>query len=390
MNEGKAVFSQVVEQVPHWEFRRLAQAHDCADGRRRFSSWDHFLALVFAQLTFRESLRDIEACLSTQPRLSYHLGFRSRITRSTLARANEERDWRLFAAVAQKLIARARQLYQDEPGVLDLDSPVYAVDSSMIDLSLAVCPWANWTGTDAALKLHTSLDLRGPLPAFVALTDAKYSDVVWLDQLPIEPGSFYVMDRGYIDFSRLRRIAAAGAFFVIRDRPDIKYYVVASRWVDRSGTLRSDQTIRLNGHTARKLWTEPLRRVSIFDQEHSRRLTFWTNQWQLPAATIAELYRQRWQVELFFRWIKHGLRLRTFYGTTANAVRVQLWSAISTYLAIAITRKKLGLTINLTTFVQILSVHAFSKVPIQELVTKVDTSQPPTHPGNQLTFSEIC
>lgn len=390
MNEGKTVFSQLVERVPHWEFRRLAQVHDSADNRRRFSSWDHFLALVFAQLTFRESLRDIEACLGNLPKLSYHLGFRSRITRSTLARANEERDWKLFAAVAQKLIERARRLYQDEPGVLDLDSPVYAVDSSMIDLSLAVCPWANWTGTDAAVKLHTSLDLRGPLPAFVALTDAKYSDVVWLDQLPIEPGSFYVMDRGYIDFRRLRRMAEAGAFFVIRDRPDIKYYVVVSRPIDRSGPLRSDQTIRLNGHTASKLWTEPLRRVSIFDHDHSRRLTFWTNQWTLPAATIAELYKQRWQVELFFRWVKQSLRLRTFYGTTPNAVRVQLWSAICTYLAIAITRKELGLSINLTTLVQILSVHPFSKVPIPELVTNFDTRQRTPHPGNQLTFSEIC
>jgi hypothetical protein len=215
MNAGKTIFSQVLERVPHWEFRRLAAQHDEADGRRRFSSWDHFLALAFAQMTFRESLRDIEACLNIQPSLAYHLGFRSRITRSTLARASEERDWHLFAALAHKLIARARHLYRDEPNTIDLDAPIYAVDSSLIELSLALCPWANWTGNDAAVKLHVSLDLRGPIPAFVAITPPGDGDVVWLDDLPIEAGSYYVMDRGYSDFRRLRRISDAGAFFVI-------------------------------------------------------------------------------------------------------------------------------------------------------------------------------
>jgi hypothetical protein len=389
MNAGKTIFSQVVERVPHWEFRRLAAVHDHADGRRQFSSWDHFLALAFAQMTFRESLRDIEACLSIQNSLAYHLGFRARVTRSTLARANEERHWRLFAALTHRLIDRARRLYQDEPNVLDLDAPIYAVDSSLIDLSLALCPWANWTGSDAAVKLHASLDLRGPLPAFVAVTPSDYADMVWLDELPIEPGSYYVMDRGYIDFRRLRRISEAGAFFVIRDRPDVKYYVTASRPVDRTTSLRSDQSIRLNGWDAPRHWPDLLRRVSIFDIEHSRRLAFWTNQWTLPAATIAELYRQRWQIELFFRWVKHGLRIRNFYGTSPNAVRVQLWSAISTYLAIAITRKQLGIRTNLTTFVQVLSVHALSKVPIQELFAKVDTSQVHFDTDNQLTFKEL-
>lgn len=389
MNAGKMVFSQVMERVPHWEFQRLARAHALADGRRQFSAWDHFLALAFAQMTFRESLRDIEACLSTQAGMSYHLGFRARVTRSTLARASEQRDWTLFAALAHKLIDRARRLYRDEPNALNLDAPVYAVDSTLIELSLALCPWANWTGTDAAVKLHTSLDLRGPLPAFVAVTASAYGDMVWLDELPIEPGSYYVMDRGYIDFRRLRRIAQAGAFFVIRDRPDIKYYVAASRPVDRTTTLRSDQSIRLNGWDAPRHWPDLLRRVSIFDTEHSRRLAFWTNQWTLPAATIAELYRHRWQIELFFRWVKHGLRIRTFYGTTPNAIRVQLWSAICTYLAIAITRKQLGITTNLTTFVQVLSVHALSKVPIAELFAKVYTSEEPFYKFNQLTFSNL-
>jgi hypothetical protein len=318
MNVGKTVFSQVLDRVPHWEFRRLASIHDSADGRRQFSSWDHFLARAFAQMTFRESLRDIEACLSTQPKLAYHLGFRVRLTRSTLARANEERDWRLFAALAHKLITRARRLYQDEPGVLDLDTPVYAVDSTLIDLSLALCPWANWTGKDAALKLHASLELRGPLPAFVAVTPADYGDVVWLDDLPIEAGSFYVMDRGYIDFRRLRRISEGGAFFVIRDRPDVRYYVAASRPVDRTTALRSDQSIRLTGWSASRNWPDLMRRVSIFDAEHSRRLVFWTNQWTLPASTIADLYKQRWQIELFFR-VRHEVALATVhYETTIN------------------------------------------------------------------------
>ena len=262
---------------------------------------------------------------------------------------------------------RARRLYRDEPSVLDLDVPVYAVDSTLIDLSLALCPWASWTGTDAAVKLHLSLDPRGPLPAFVAVTEAGHGDVVWLDDLPIEPGSFYVMDRGYIDFRRLRRIAQAGVFFVIRDRPDVRYYVAASRPVDRSGVLRSDQSIRFNGTEAPRGWPDLMRRVSIYDQAQALRLAFWTNQWTLPAATIAELYRQRWEIELFFRCIKHSLRIRTFYGTNANAVRVQLWSAIAIYLAIAITRKELGLTTTLTTLVQVLSLHALPQTPIPEL-----------------------
>lgn len=388
MNAGKMVFSQVVARVPHWEFQRLARAHDHADGRRQFSAWDHFLALAFAQMTFRESLRDIEACLGT-PRLAYHLGFRARVTRSTLARANEERDWRLFSALAHKLIDRARHLYQDEPSVLDLAVPVYAVDSTLIDLSLALCPWANWTGTDAAVKLHVALDLRGPLPAFLAVTAGQHADVLWLDELPIEPGSFYVLDRGYIDFRRLRRIAAAGAFFVIRDRPDVRHYVAASRPVDRTTTLRSDQSIRFNGAVASRLWPDLMRRVSIFDPEHSMRLAFWTNQWTLSAAVIAELYRQRWQIELFFRWVKQSLRIRIFYGTSANAVRVQLWSAICIYLAIAITRKELGLSTNLTTLVQVLSLHALSKVPIQELFAKFDTSEPVFDTHDQLTFNDL-
>ena len=274
--------------------------------------------------------------------------------------------------------------------MLDLETPVYAVDSTLIELSLSICPWANWTGRDAALKLHASLDLRGPLPAFLAVTPANYTDVNWLDDLPIEPGSYYVLDRGYVDFRRLRRIADAGAFFVIRERADVRYYVSVSRPVDRSTTLRSDQSIRFNSRYVPRNWPDLMRRVSIFDTEESRRLAFWTNQWTLSAATIAELYRQRWQIELFFRWIKQTLRIRAFYGTSPNAVRVQLWSAICTYLAIAITRKQLAITTNLTTFVQVLSLHALSKVPMQELFAKVDTSDVHLDTANQLQFNDLC
>lgn len=390
MNSGKTVFSQVMARLPHWEFQRLHTAHSTTPIRRgALSPWDHFLALAFAQMTFRESLRDIEACLEAQTGLAYHMGFRARITRSTLARANEERDWRPLAALAQKLMPRVRALYRDEPNVIELEAPIYAVDSTLIDLSLALCPWANWTGSDAAVKLHAALDLRGPLPAFLNVTPATVGDVVWLDELPLEPGSFYVLDRGYVDFRRLRRIADAGAFFVIRERPDVRHYVAASRPVDRTTGLRSDQSIRLNGPDAPRHWPGLLRRVSLFDAEHSRRLAFWTNHWQLSAALIAELYRHRWQIELFFRWLKHGLRIRIFYGTSPNAVRHQLWAAISTYLAMAIARKQLGITTNLTTFVQVLSLHAISKVSIESLFTDVTTSQTPMSASEQLLINDL-
>jgi hypothetical protein len=390
MHAGKLVFAQIIERVHHWEFRRLVRRHGLDSGRMRFTPWEQFLALCFAQLTFRESLRDIESCLGAQPHIAYHLGFRSRVTRSTLADANEQRDWRLFAAVAQCLMARARRLYRDEPNALDIDATIYALDGSLIDLSLALCPWANWTGNDAAVKLHALLDLRGPLPAFVTITEGERSEVTVLDELPIEPGSFYVMDRGYVDLRRLRRIAQAGAFFVIRERADIHYYVAASRKVDRETTnLRSDQSIRFNGEDSAANWPELMRRVSIFDAEHSRRLAFWTNQWTLPAATIAELYKQRWQVEIFFRWIKQNLRIRAFYGTTPNAVRVQLWTAISAYLAVAITRKQLKLSASLTTVLQIISVHALQKVPISELFAESDTTPSPLNTPSQLTFNDL-
>lgn len=387
MHSGQFVFSQVLARVPHWEFQRVARRHGLDSAKLKFTAWEHFAALVFAQLTFRESLRDIEACLSAQRSLAYHLGFRRPVRRSTLADANEHRDWRFFADLAQRLMHRARRLYRDEPTALEIGADIYALDATMIDLSLALCPWANWTGTDAAVKMHTLLDLRGPLPSFVTITAGGKNEMTWLDEVPLEAGSYYVMDRGYLDLQRLQRFDRQGAFFVIRERPDLRYYVAESRPVDRTTTLRCDQTIRFNGEASRRSWSKPMRRVGIYDIEHHRRMAFWTNQWTLPALLIAELYRQRWQIELFFRWIKQNLRIRSFFGTTPNAVRVQLWSAIATYLAVAIARKELGIERSLTTVLQILSVNAFQKTPLPELFAELDTSAAPLDTQNQLTLS---
>ena len=387
MHSGQFVFSQILARVPHWEFQRVARVHGLDSAKLKFTAWEHFAALMFAQLTFRESLRDIEACLSAQRSIAYHLGFRRPVRRSTLADANEQRDWRFFADLAQRLMRRARLLYRDEPIALELGADIYALDATMIDLSLALCPWANWTGTDAAVKMHTLLDLRGPLPSFVTITRGGQNEMSWLDEVPLEPGSYYVMDRGYLDLQRLQRFHREGAFFVIRERPDISFYVAESRPVDRTTALRCDQTIRFNGQASGQTWPMPMRRVGIYDAEHHRRMAFWTNQWALSAWLIAELYRQRWQIELFFRWIKQNLRIRTFFGTTPNAVRVQLWSAIATYLAVAIARKELGLQRSLTSVLQIISVHAFQKVPLQELFAESDTSATETHTSNQLTLN---
>ena len=390
VNTGQAVFAQIIARVPHWEFQRAYRACDVAGPRAdALSPWDHFLALCFAQMTFRQSLRDIEACLRAQRGLSYHLGFRGTVTRSALARANEQRDWRPWALLARKMMPKVRALYQAEQAALDLDVPVIAVDSSLIDLSLALCPWANFTGVKAALKLHAALDLRGPVPAFINVTSGEESDMGGLDHLPVEPGAVYVMDRGYVDFRRLRRLADQGAFFVIRARPDVRFYVRASRSVDRGTSLRADQIIRLNGTDAPEHWPGDLRRVTLYDANNSRRLIFWSNLWSAPATVIAEAYRQRWQIELFFRWLKHGLRIQTFYGTSDNAVRLQLWASICVYLAMATARKQLGITTNLTTFVQVLSLHALSKAPIPELFADLDTRLKPMDENKQMTFNDF-
>jgi hypothetical protein len=390
MNTGQTAFAQVMARIPHWEFQRAYKACGVDLPRSNaLSAWDHFLALCFAQMTFRQSLRDIEACLKAQRGLAYHMGFRSSISRSSLARANEQREWSPWAYLARRLMAKVRTLYQDEPNGIDIDVPLIAIDSTLIDLSLALCPWADYTGGKAALKMHTGLDLRGPVPAFVNITEATHSDMSGLDEILVEPGAIYVFDRGYIDFARLKRLAEKGAFFVIRARVDIRFYVAHSRPVDRTGNLRADQTIRFNGTDVPDNWPGDLRRVTLFDREQSRRLVFWTNLWTLPAAMIAEIYKQRWQIELFFRWLKHGLCIQTFYGVSENAVRLQLWASICTYLAMAVTRKQLGITTNLTTFVQVLSLHAISKDPIHQLFADYDTKLSCDDPQQALLFNDL-
>jgi hypothetical protein len=391
MFTGPTVFTQIMAAVPAWEFRRLAERHRLLGPKLRFSAWEHLLTMSFAQLTRRESLRDIVGSLRAQPRLIYHLGFRHLPARSTLADANEERPWALFAELAARLMQRARSLYQAEPQALELDAPLYAIDSSMIELSLALCPWADWTGRVAAVKLHTQLDLRGPLPARVLVTEGGRGDAAWLDDLPVEPGAYYLMDRGYVDLQRLRRIATRGAYFVVRERDDVLRYVAQSRAVDRTASLRSDQVIRFRGRHSRTHWPDTLRRVSIYDATHRRHLAFWTNQWSLSAELIAALYRQRWQIELFFRWIKQNLRLHSFYGTTPNAVRIQIWTALCAYLCAAITRHRSGLVtqVSLTNFLQIASIHSLAQIPLLELfannVVKLDTDE---H-NNQMLFSYL-
>lgn len=390
MNTGQTAFSQVMARIPHWEFQRAYKSCSVALPRSNaLSAWDHFLALCFAQMTFRQSLRDIEACLKAQNGLAYHMGFRSVVTRSSLARANEQRDWEPWAYLARKLMPKVRALYQDELAGVDIDAPLIAIDSTLIDLSLALCPWADYTGGKAAQKMHAALDLRGPIPAFINVTEATASDMSGLDNILIEPGSVYVLDRGYVDFARLRRLADKGAFFVIRARADVSFYVAQSRPIDRNGILRADQTIRFNGTDVPHHWPGDLRRVTIFDPEHSLHLVFWTNLWTVPASTIAAIYKQRWQIELFFRWLKHGLCIQTFYGVSERAVRLQLWASICTYLAMAITRKQLGITTNLTTFIQVLSLHAISKEPIHELFGKYDTRTQEADSNQQLLFNDL-
>jgi hypothetical protein len=363
------------------QFARIAARFPPVRATRTLSLWEHFLAMTFAQLTFRESLRDLVACLDARPTLRYHLGFRHRVARSTLADANEQRDWRVFAAIAEHLIVKTRKLYVADPnGCEGLDS-IYALDASIIDLSLALCPWANWTGQDAAVKLHTLLDLRGNIPAFVRITAADCYETAIFAELPIEAGSYYLMDRGYQDFATFYRMHLAGAFFVTRAKCNVRFVVCESRPVDKASGLRCDQLVHLANRDPRRRYPERLRRIRYYDAEHQVSLVFWTNQFALPALTIAELYRRRWQVELFFKWIKYNLRLRAFLGVSDNAIRVQLWSAVSAYLLVALIKKQLQLPNSLHQILQVLSVSAFEQVPITELFAhsrqKIDYSSDP-------------
>jgi hypothetical protein len=364
------VFAQVMSLGHREVFRRCVARHEGDAYIKSFSCHDQWLAMAFAQLTHRESLRDLESALGSRAELLYQMGFRGRVQRSTLADANELRDWRIYADWAQALIRRARTLYASEPFALELDQTVYALDATVIDLCLTLFPWAHFRLSESAIKLHTLLDLRGSIPTFLALTNATVNELLVLDTLPIEPGSIYVMDRGYTDFARLARFTAAGAFFVIRAKSGLDYYVAQSRPVDQTTGLRCDQTIRLRGRATKQYYPEALRRVSYRDPAQNLPLVFLTNLFSVSALQITQLYRARWQIELFFRWIKQHLCIRRFVGNSQNAVRIQIWSAVSTYLLVAILKKTLKLEPSLHEILQVISVTPFEKVSIPELFAK--------------------
>src|SRR6202158_4676709 len=356
MNLCRTVFSQLVDLLPTYQFQLCVDRYQGNRYVKDFSCWDQFLCLAFAQLTYRESLRDIEACLRAQQPKLYHMGFRGQVSRNTLAHANEHRDWRIYADFAQILIATARDLYRNEPFGVELSETVYALDSTAIDLCLvALFPWGKFRRHKSAVKLHTLLDLRGSIPTNVYVTGGQVHDVNILDQLLPEAGAFYLLDRGYVDFARLYVLAQACAFFVTRAKKNMQFYRRNSRPVERSAGLRSDQTILLTGMRTAQRYPDPLRRIHYFDAEKDSRLTFLTNNFLLPALTIAQLYRARWRVELFFRWIKQHLRLKAFYGTSENAVKTQAWVALSVYVLVAIVKKQLGLGRGLCKILQILS-----------------------------------
>src|SRR6202453_2328573 len=365
MNTGKTLFAQIMDFLPWSTFDRIVARYDGNRGVRKLPCTAHYQIMAFAQLTYRESLRDIEACLSPQTAKLYHMWLREPVRRSTLADANESRDWRIYAEFAQRLIAQARRLYATESFGLDLTNTVYALDSTTIDLCLSVFPWAHFRTTKSAVKLHTLLDLRGNIPSFLHISDGKMADVHTLDMLNTEPGAIYVMDRGYVDFGRLHTMQRAVAFFVTRAKSNLKAHRLYSAAVDRATGVVCDQTIALDGHYARKDYPERLRRIRYNDAETGKALVFLTNHFELPALTIAALYKNRWQVELFFKWIKQHLRIKRFYGTSENAVKTQIWIAVSVYVLVAIIKKRLRLEASLYTLMQVLSVTIFEKMPIR-------------------------
>ncbi len=388
MNLGKLVFAQITQHLPLTTFRRCVARYGGEHKVKTFSCVDQYLCMAFAQLTYRESLRDIEACLRAQTDKLYHMGIKSRVSRSTLADANEVRDWRIYADFAQSLIGIARRLYAEEPFGVNLKDTVYALDASTIDLCLSVFPWAPFRSTKAAIKLHTLLDLRGNIPTFIHISDGKLHDVNVLDLLLPEPGAFYVMDRGYIDFERLHRLHEAGSFFVMRAKSNLKAQRRYSHSVDRSTGLICDQTIVLSGFYSRQGFDTPLRRIRFKDPKTNKRLVFLTNNFALPAITITELYRCRWQVELFFKWIKQHLRIKVFFGTSENAVKTQIWIAVSVYVLVAIVKKRLNLSASLYEMLQILSLTMFEKITLDQLLNNTVTEDIQTLAINQLNLFE--
>ena len=386
VNSGQTLFSQLMDFVPWTSFDRLVAKY-CGDVRvRRFRCTEQFRAMAFAQLTYRESLRDIEACLGAQPSKLYGMGFRNPVAKSTLADANELRDWHMWHDLAAILIWRARKLYADDVIGLDLDNTIYALDSTTIDLCLSLFPWADFRSTKAAVKMHTLLDLRGPIPSFIHVSNGKMGDALALDLITPEAGAIYIMDRGYVDFRRLHVFHAAHAFFVTRAKSNMKYHRVYSHPVNKAAGIMADQSVALDGFYTRQDYPEQLRRVRFCDLDANKRLVFLTNNFVLPAETIAALYKKRWQVELFFKWIKQNLRIKHFYGTSENAVKTQIWIAVSVYVLAAIIKKELALEISLYTFLQILSVRPFEKLPISSAFFDLDDSLSIPVTSNQLNL----
>jgi len=381
---GKTLFAQLMDFLPWTTFTRIISRYGGDRRIRTLSCAEQYRAMAFAQLTYRESLRDIETCLSVQASKLYHMGFRQPVRRSTLSDANERRDWRIYAELAHRLIAQARKLYADEDLGLELSNTVYALDSTTIDLCLSVFPWAHFRATKAAVKLHTLLDLRGSIPSFIHISDGKLHDVNALDLLMPEPGAIYVMDRGYVDFERLHALDDAGAFFVTRAKSNMDARRIYSARSDRLAGIICDQTIALHGVQTRRSYPKHLRRVRFHDREARKQLVFITNNFALPANTVCQLYKSRWQVELFFKWIKQHLRIKWFYGTSENAVKTQLWIAVSIYVLVAIVKKRLALDASLYTLLQILSVALFEKIPINQALAVADSKPITSQITNQL------
>jgi hypothetical protein len=384
---GALIFNQLLRPLHHNAFRRIVARYDGDHRVRTFSCWDQFICLAFGQLTFRESLRDLELGLRSRPEHLYHLGLRGRVCRSTLAEANEHRDWRIYADVAAVLIRRARQLYLGESFGVELgNATAYAFDATLIDVSLGLFPWARFCPTTAAVKMNTLLDLRGSIPSFISITRATRHDVNGLDDLVFEPGAFYILDRGYVHYGRLYRITQTGAFFVVRAKTDLACHRLHSLPTDKSLGVRADQIISLITPRSRCAYPDKLRRVSFYDTEHQRKLVFLTNNFALPARTIADLYKSRWQIELFFKWIKGHLHLRRFWGNSMNAVKTQIWIAVSVYVLMAIAKKQTKTALSLHAIHQILSGNVFEKEPLHQLLTKDYDAIFPDLDPNQLSL----
>jgi transposase len=389
VNAGKLLFAQLMDFLPWTSFARSVARYGGDHRVRSLSCAEQFRAMAFAQLTYRESLRDIEACLSAQPAKLYPMGFRSPVRRSTLAEANESRDWHIYAELAQRLMLQARKLYANQDLGMDLDAAAYALDSTTIDLCLSLFPWAHFRSTKSAVKMHTLLDLHGNIPTFIRVTCGDVHDVNFLDQIVPQPGAYYVMDRGYLDYFRLYRIHLAGAFFVTRAKSNLDACRIYSHATDKQAGILADQSIALNGHDSRKDYPSHLRRIRFRDPDTGKQLAFLTNQFTLPATTICALYKSRWQIELFFKWIKQHLRIKAFYGTSENAVKTQIWIAVSVYLLVAIVKKRLDLPASLYTLLQVLSVTLFEKMPISQALQLKDYTNPQLTDSNQLILFEF-